>query len=53
MNLAVGRTFPVGQAHVLLTVIGAIHKDFCRRLPMNGKVQLVLHRRKKALGRGR
>ena len=45
------RALPTGQTHVFLSVISSIHNDFCRCLAVNGEVQLVLNRRKKAFGR--
>ena len=50
MDFPLGRTFPMGQPHVFLAVIGAIHDDFRRRLAVDGVVHLVLHGGEEPLG---
>ncbi len=42
----------MGQPHVFLAVIGAVHDDLRRRLAVDGVVQLVLHGGEEALGGG-
>ncbi len=45
-----GRTFPMGQPHVFLPVIGTVDNHLCRRLTVDGVVHLVLHGGEKPLG---
>jgi hypothetical protein len=50
MDFPVGCTFPMGQAHVFLTMIGSAYNDLRRCLTVDGVVHLVLHGGEKPLG---